>query len=539
MKHFLLAASIALALATAPASQAATPIFSQDFDSVTGLNNDDPIISDATGAVTAGLTGWSLMKGTSAVQIAPSVADFYFDDSSDTTLPAETGAIVPLGAKAIKGKFNPTAGPELLENGSFDTNTGWTAGDATWTYNTGTQAWDRGAGANATGKLTYAGSNAGTIIQAGHVYQLTVNMTSSTGYACDPYVGTTKGTSMNSVKVWTQYFLAKGTATLYFQPNNKNSKFSIDDISLKEITGGSTNFLVSPTFTLPTSRSFTTKAKFAVLGQVSGNDTRLALDILGYMPVATGNNPMQSSVALKINQGDTGTMNTKDLEGFAHSNVSADGTINVPMAASRTDDTDYRVGVWNNVEIACTIDAVNNGVARFRVNGKRFSQDIKLKPLNDTLYGNGAQFALIGWDATVGTVLFDDLEVSDGLTDYPVVQALDGTTDITSGATVKFGTVTPGVIVEKTITITNKSTGTANLVPGSLNVSGDFSLKTALPGGSIAPGASATFVVKMTSDTTGNKTGTITFANNDMDITINLSGKVSAITSAKHWVSFK
>lgn len=106
-------------------------------------------------------------------------------------------------------------------------------------------------------------------------------------------------------------------------------------------------------------------------------------------------------------------------------------------------------------------------------------------------------------------------------------------------AAISFGSVVQNdAAVTKSFTITNS--GTADLVLSNWSLPSGFSLSQAASG-TIAAGASSTFIVAMSTSTVGAKSGAISFTTNDPDIAtfnFNLSGTVTAQTPAEVAVSY-
>ncbi len=91
----------------------------------------------------------------------------------------------------------------------------------------------------------------------------------------------------------------------------------------------------------------------------------------------------------------------------------------------------------------------------------------------------------------------------------PQIQVLDGTTNLVSGsASVDFGTTAPGTPKQRTITVRN--TGTATLSLGSIATPpAGFGVIANFTSTSLAPGASATFILQLNAATTGTFNGRI------------------------------
>lgn len=100
---------------------------------------------------------------------------------------------------------------------------------------------------------------------------------------------------------------------------------------------------------------------------------------------------------------------------------------------------------------------------------------------------------------------------------------------------VDFGTVASGNVNSAGKVIVIKNNGTADLTTSNLAFTGGFALKTGESlAATIAPGASDTVEVVMEA-VAGVKTGTLTFNSNDFNVTINLAGEVTGVTSVEGW----
>ncbi len=132
-------------------------------------------------------------------------------------------------------------------------------------------------------------------------------------------------------------------------------------------------------------------------------------------------------------------------------------------------------------------------------------------------------FDVIGWNVTLPG---------------PEIGVFDGTTSIADNTgTVSIGaTSLGGSPATKTLTVRN--TGTANLVLQPATITGNgFSLASNFTAGQVvAPGQSTSIIVQLDSATTGFKSATISFANNDSDenpYNFTITGTVSASSSAE------
>jgi len=168
-----------------------------------------------------------------------------------------------------------------------------------------------------------------------------------------------------------------------------------------------------------------------------------------------------------------------------------------------------------------------------RVNGKRFPAVVPIKStISDANLAAGVRFNFASWYNAQGTALFDDLEIVDGVTNYPEAQVLDGATPVAYNTAVDLGKVPIGSTATRTLTI--KNLGAADLTTSNLQVTGDFALATGETLAATIPvGGEDTVVVQMPTAALGLKSGVLTFSSNDIDWTMNLAGEVSAATAVK------
>ncbi len=98
---------------------------------------------------------------------------------------------------------------------------------------------------------------------------------------------------------------------------------------------------------------------------------------------------------------------------------------------------------------------------------------------------------------------------------YPEITVALGSTNVADNSTapVQFGTVTKGQ-AGPTRTFRVKNDGQANLTLGAVSLPAGFTVTEGLTG-TLAPGASDTFTVRLDTAVAGNKAGQISFANND------------------------
>jgi gliding motility-associated-like protein len=130
----------------------------------------------------------------------------------------------------------------------------------------------------------------------------------------------------------------------------------------------------------------------------------------------------------------------------------------------------------------------------------------------------------VGWDNGTGV---DCSGAPIVIPTAPQIQVLQGSANIVRGTgSVNFGTTPVGTPVVRTFTIRN--TGTATLTVGTLAaLPAGFDLVGTFPTGTIAPGGSATFQLRLMAATAGSFSGTVSFDNDDSyanPFTFNISG---------------
>jgi hypothetical protein len=110
----------------------------------------------------------------------------------------------------------------------------------------------------------------------------------------------------------------------------------------------------------------------------------------------------------------------------------------------------------------------------------------------------------------------------------PVMSLADGPTQIASGGSDSFGSVTQGTTDTRTYTVSN--TGTASLSVSAVSTPQGFSLQTAMPL-TVLAGTTATFVVAMNTSMVGSCSGTMAITDSDTNnnpYDVSLSGTVTA-----------
>jgi hypothetical protein len=115
----------------------------------------------------------------------------------------------------------------------------------------------------------------------------------------------------------------------------------------------------------------------------------------------------------------------------------------------------------------------------------------------------------------------------------PEITVLSGTTALTDGQTVSFGSTTPGAPLSQTFTIKNDGSQTLTLSPiSAASLPAGFTLTSNIPVTSLAPGATTTFTIRLDATSIGTYGGAISFSNNDSDenpFDLVLSGAVSNV----------
>lgn len=139
---------------------------------------------------------------------------------------------------------------------------------------------------------------------------------------------------------------------------------------------------------------------------------------------------------------------------------------------------------------------------------------------------------LLSDDADEGTFI---INLSGSVTaPNPEITVLVGSTNLTSGGTIAFGSVTSGTTVDKTVTVRNDGTTTLTLTSiNSANLPAGFSLVSNLASLQLAAGASTTFVLRLSTNVPGSYSGGFNLVSDDADegsFAINLSGTVTAPT---------
>jgi len=107
--------------------------------------------------------------------------------------------------------------------------------------------------------------------------------------------------------------------------------------------------------------------------------------------------------------------------------------------------------------------------------------------------------------------------IARGALALPEIQVLDGTTHVPNGTgTVNFGATPVGTSIDKTFTVRNTGMADLTLIEP-ISVPTGFSVASSFASPTVAAGDSTTFAVRLDAVAVGTYTGTLQFANNDVD----------------------
>lgn len=533
MKRFLrVVLTLALLAPVAAQAQIYLP-YNEPFSAIsTPLPADaTPLTSPSTGLVAElPSSNWIFRDGNANLAVTSGRSGRFYDTLSSALV---TSGAAPTNANAIRITHDPNYGAELAVNGTFTGDaTGWTL-DPVWSHS------NDSVSVNGNGAIT----NTATATN-GSIYNITFTISNYVAGTVQPSFGGVTYPAKSGNGTFSGNVKATGTGALILTAAG-TANLTIDNVTVREVQGSFTQNLCGPTITLKSDaagalvRDYTASLKFAVLEPTTGNDFRIGVHFIG-----VNGNQSTNALYLKIGQGDIYPGNTQDLEALAGATGIATSTAPIPWGDSRLDNTDYVVNKWYNAEWTISTNATAGvGKARLRIDGKRFPRDWALAAMAATP-ATTVRFATQGYHNSDGSVLIDDLKFVAGHTSYPEVQVMDGAANVTTStydaatgenipSTVDFGTVSEGATSEKTLTINN--IGPAVLTTADLNVSGDFAVKSGevLEGSIAATSGTDTIVIEMNTSAPGAKTGTLTFTTNDMDVKINLSGTVNALTPAE------
>lgn len=193
--------------------------------------NDKPFIGFRNeflgGTSVGGFTPKDLFRsGEVGVWYDPSDLTTLYQDTTGTTPVTAAGQSVALMLDKSKGL---TLGPELVTNGGFDTDSGWTKGTG-WAISSGQATHAAGTGSS----LDQA-----NVVTAGKWYKVTVDATATGGTWALQFVGgttTTIGSSLESGS-YTLYGLAGTSNTILRIFAGSATALTIDNISVRELAG--------------------------------------------------------------------------------------------------------------------------------------------------------------------------------------------------------------------------------------------------------------------------------------------------------------
>jgi len=147
------------------------------------------------------------------------------------------GTTAPIKTLEVSGDAifadQSSLGTEKLTNGTFTGSaTGWTVGSG-WAYSANTVV----KNADGTAALSQSSASMATPLVAGETYLLSYTLSNRTAGSVTPSVGGVTLATQISNATHKNTFVATSTADLAFTPSS-TARFTIDNISLKKITGG-------------------------------------------------------------------------------------------------------------------------------------------------------------------------------------------------------------------------------------------------------------------------------------------------------------
>jgi len=158
-------------------------------------------------------------------------ADFYLAWPADVTkfITVKSGTKFTMDFEG-RNFVTVSLGDDLVTNGVFADDTGWTADLADWTWNAGTTDWDK----DADGVTTLSQD---IVVVAGKCYKLTYDVTALAVAGVTPSFGGTSGTNRAATGSFVDYIVAaNATGDLIFIPSADASRFSLDTVTLREVT---------------------------------------------------------------------------------------------------------------------------------------------------------------------------------------------------------------------------------------------------------------------------------------------------------------
>jgi hypothetical protein len=163
-----------------------------------------------------------------------SARHFYASDGSTVNLDLTTPKVVKVTADLEVFDDTDLSATEKITNGAFATDSNWTKGTG-WTIGSGVA----NHGSNGVGTLS---PSTPITITAGKWYYLTFQITEKTASGGLTFtVGGFSTGLIGNVDTYKYRFKATSTANLVITPNVQGLRMKIDNISLKEITGGDLN----------------------------------------------------------------------------------------------------------------------------------------------------------------------------------------------------------------------------------------------------------------------------------------------------------
>lgn len=188
----------------------ATPPTSGQYVKFNGTNWASATLTIPMGTTITGGTKGSVLFIDPDATLAQDNQNFYWDNTADRL------------------DLVSTLGSEKVSNGTFTGSaSGWTVGSG-YTYSSNTVVHS----SNGTASLQQNVS-----VTTGRIYTLTYTISAWTVGTVTPSLGGTTGTAVGANGTYTERLTAVSTGNLQFNPTN-TSRFTIDNISVKELTGG-------------------------------------------------------------------------------------------------------------------------------------------------------------------------------------------------------------------------------------------------------------------------------------------------------------
>ena len=171
-----------------------------------------------------------LFSAATAGEITP-LADGTVSDFHDT-FDLDSGDYMPEASPDDEGYWDDM--PELITNGGFDVDSGWTKGTG-WTISGGTASCDGSQSANTTLVQQQGVLSVTLDIQVGNAYELIFTLTRSAGGITNTEVGgTTEGTTISSSGTHSKIITASSTNDRITFTATPDFVGSIDNVSVTE-----------------------------------------------------------------------------------------------------------------------------------------------------------------------------------------------------------------------------------------------------------------------------------------------------------------